>query len=179
MEELIAEGDLRPPGKAVAARAEVSLRTVYHHFNDLDELLREVAARVFTRIDGLRDPVDPAWPLESRIERFVDLRVRTLESMVRFWRAGLLAADNSDEMRVWMHRGRDWLRAQVHEYFGPELANLPEIRVAMVVDAVHMAASAPGWDLLRKELGRGLHHARDVMRFAIRAAFEAAAVAEP
>lgn len=175
MLELIAEGDLRPRGKAIAARADVSLRSLYHHFDDLDDLLIEAASRVFSRIDGIRRPVDPAWPLATRVERFVDLRVRTLESMVEFWRAGMLAADGSDAMKGMMASGRDWLRSQVHEYFGPELARLPAGEAAVVVDAVHLAASAPSWDLLRQELGRDQDHARDVMLFAVQAALAAAA----
>ncbi len=169
MLELIAEGDLRPRGKAIAARADVSLRSLYHHFDDLDELLVEAASRIFSRIDGLRNPVDAAWPLAVRIERFVDLRVRTLEVMVTFWRAALIAADTSEPMQAMLDRGRGWLRAQVEEYFRPELDRLPPEEGMVLFDAVHLAASAAAWDLFRTELGLGAERAGEVMELVLRA----------
>ena len=46
---LIEEGDMAPGAEAVAARAEVGLRTVFRHFKDMESLYRDVGR------DGGRD----------------------------------------------------------------------------------------------------------------------------
>ena len=46
MRALHAEGDLRPTAPRVAARAGVSLRTVWQHFADMEALLLEAGRRI-------------------------------------------------------------------------------------------------------------------------------------
>jgi AcrR family transcriptional regulator len=148
----------------------VSLRSLYHHFADLDELLAEAASRVFATIEGLRVEPDTDRPLAERITDFVDVRARTLEAMGNFWRAALIAATTSEAMRANMVRGRKWLRRQIRDQFAPELALLPDEAAALRLDALQVTTSAAAWDLLRTELGLSVDRARRVMDLNVRAA---------
>lgn len=50
MFELIREGDMSPSAAKVAERAEVGLRTVFRHFEDMDSLYIEMAERITAEI---------------------------------------------------------------------------------------------------------------------------------
>ena len=50
MFSLIREGDMSPSAARVAERAEVGLRTVFRHFEDMDSLFVEMAERISSEI---------------------------------------------------------------------------------------------------------------------------------
>src|SRR5918999_531322 len=61
---LVEEGDLRPTAPRVAERAEVSVRSVFQHFDDLDSLYAAVAERLYQRVRGLVSAdLDQSLPL--------------------------------------------------------------------------------------------------------------------
>src|SRR5581483_6969317 len=87
---LMQDGVLRPTAPLVAARAGVSLRSVFHHFRDM-EALYVIAAEIQTeRVMAMLDPVDAALPLADRIVRFVAVRSAILEALTPVRRAVLL-----------------------------------------------------------------------------------------
>src|SRR5271163_2254507 len=68
--DLLGEGDLRPTAARIAERAGVSLRLVFHHFDDLDAIYAELADRQAERVKPLTMPISVALPLARRIEEF-------------------------------------------------------------------------------------------------------------
>src|SRR5208282_909869 len=50
--DLLGEGDLRPTAARIADRAGVSLRLVFHHFDDLEAIYSEFAGAAFRGVDG-------------------------------------------------------------------------------------------------------------------------------
>jgi AcrR family transcriptional regulator len=75
MRALHAEGDLRPTAPRVAARAGVSLRTVWQHFADMEALLLEAGRRDLEVLLQIVRPIAADLPLAERIERFADQRL--------------------------------------------------------------------------------------------------------
>src|SRR5690242_3251648 len=69
---LIEEGDLRPSANRIADRAGVSLRTVFHHFEDMEKLFATLAERQLQR--HAHDRLPDTGPLADRIEAFVAAR---------------------------------------------------------------------------------------------------------
>ncbi len=73
MIELIESGLPTPTAEMIAAKANVSLRTVFRHFDEMENLYLEIAAVVFDRIKPYLDtPIrERAWPavLDEIIER--------------------------------------------------------------------------------------------------------------
>lgn len=73
MVDLIESGLASPTAESVAARAGVSLRTVFRHFEEMENLHLEIAALVFERVRPMIDRPFTAsgWPalLEEAIER--------------------------------------------------------------------------------------------------------------
>src|SRR5258708_12623786 len=81
MRALHAEGDLRPTVPRIAARAGVSLRTVWQQFADREALLIEAVRR---DREIHRSPVariDQDQPLPARVRAVVPQRAPVLEEM--------------------------------------------------------------------------------------------------
>lgn len=84
---LLETGDLRPTAPRVADQANVSVRSVFQHFDDLETLHAAVVERLVDRVAVLVVPVDAHLPLEVRIYRFVQQRAQLLEAVTPIRRA--------------------------------------------------------------------------------------------
>lgn len=84
MIDLVAEGNPSPTAEAVAARANVSLRTVFRHFEEMDNLYQEIAAAVFERIwPYVEVPLPPGdWP--TKLDGIIQRRVEVFEQIRAF-----------------------------------------------------------------------------------------------
>jgi TetR/AcrR family transcriptional regulator, regulator of autoinduction and epiphytic fitness len=65
---LIGDGNPRPTAREIAERANVSLRSVYVHFDDLEDLFLAVAQRQMAQVVTMVTPISPDAPLADRIE---------------------------------------------------------------------------------------------------------------
>lgn len=157
---LIDEGDLRPTGPRIAERAGVSVRSIFQHFDDLDALFGAVGEKVVVRIAGLLTPIEADWPLERRIEAFVEQRAQVLEAITPVLRAALVFAASSPVIRQQFDDGHRFMVAQVEQVFAAELAAAPA--PAVLRDALVVALSWPAWDLLRGAQAGSVDHARAV-----------------
>jgi AcrR family transcriptional regulator len=156
LRSLHAEGDLRPTAPRVAERAGVSLRTVWQHFDDLEELFGE-AGRVDVEIaSSYITPVDGTLPLTGRIDAVVEQRVRMFEAMAPTWRAARLQEPFSPQIRSNRDRLMELGREHVAVVFRQELAEAP----AALLDAVHASTSWALWESLRNDLGLTVAAAR-------------------
>ena len=66
--DLNREGNLRPTAREIAERANVSLRSVYVHFDDLEDLFLAAAKRHAELVSGMLIEVPATGPLRSRAE---------------------------------------------------------------------------------------------------------------
>src|ERR1700733_2213878 len=79
--DLLNEGDLRPTAARIAERAGVSLRIVFHHFDDLESIYSELADRQAERVKPLTVPIPVTLPFARRVEEFSAQRGRLLETL--------------------------------------------------------------------------------------------------
>jgi len=87
---LIDGGDLRPSAARIAARAGVSLRSVFQHFNDVESLFAAAASRQAERLAAHIGAVPDEGPLERRLGAFVRQRAKLLEAIAPVRRAAIL-----------------------------------------------------------------------------------------
>src|SRR5580698_8742971 len=85
--ELLREGEQDPTAKSVARRAGVSLRLVFHHFADMDDLYQFVAALQLRRQWADMPQLSPRLSLPTRIERTVAHRAALFEETSEVRRA--------------------------------------------------------------------------------------------
>ncbi len=147
---LIEEGDISPGAEAVAARAEVGLRTVFRHFKDMDSLYQEMIEVIagVMRQAGAAPIQATAW--RDRIVELVTRRADVFERIAPFKRA----AD--------AHR----LRSPVFEVAGERMARalreiirreLPDEALAdpVLLESLDLLLSFEAWSRLRREQDLG------------------------
>lgn len=160
---LIYEGDLRPTAPRIAERAGVSLRSVFHHFDDLETLF-EAAARLQTeRVLALVRPIDVAQPLADRRSAFIAQRARVYEAVTPVRRAAMLSEHTSRVIaeRLGMVRARK--RAEAERIFAAELAAFAPEERPRRARALAAAASWMTWETLRAHQGLSVEEAEEVL----------------
>ena len=155
---LLEDGAAQPAAREIAERAGVSLRLVFHHFEDMEQLLRSaVAVQVDRHWSRLR-PVDPGLPLGERIERLVRQREVLYEAIGPVRRAAARVELGSPTVAAELEHARTGLRRGLEAAFGPESAG-----DATALDALEVATSWETWEQLRSRMALGRTAARKVM----------------
>jgi AcrR family transcriptional regulator len=123
---LFAEGHLMPSAPAVAARAGVSLRSVFRYYEDTDALIRAALARRLEMLAPLFEIPDlGVGRFEERIERYVGCRLRLFREVAPTARATLLRAPTSPIIAEQLAGARREGLEQLAAMFAPELDALP------------------------------------------------------
>jgi AcrR family transcriptional regulator len=150
---LLEEGDARPTARRIAHRAGVSLRLVFHHFEDLESILR-AAVRVQEQRHWRRiRPVSPTLPLAERVARVVRQRVTVFQAVAPVRRSAEHLTRSSPTVAAELSRGREWLRGQLQGTFAPELENRGPAEARRFLDMLEVATSWETWEQLDR-LGR-------------------------
>jgi TetR/AcrR family transcriptional regulator of autoinduction and epiphytic fitness len=176
MRSLHSEGDLRPTAPRVAARAGVSLRTVWQHFADMEALLLEAGRRDLEILLQIVSPIAPGLPFAERVEMLADQRARVHEQMTPGWRAARLQQPFSRELRLSQKRMTALARAELEAVFATELGRLPAQQRQALADALQGVTIWAFWDSLRSDVGLGPEQARDTVVGIVLALFAKAGI---
>jgi TetR/AcrR family transcriptional regulator of autoinduction and epiphytic fitness len=156
---LIEEGDPQPTAKRVAERAGVALRSVFHHFDDVESVLAAAARLQAQRHWHIVQPVAPDLPRRERVAQVVAQRSTLFERIAPARRAALLVEHDSPVIGAWLEEGRATLRRQLAATFAPELAREGRDLLA----ALEVSASWTSWESLRRRQGLSVNAARRVL----------------
>jgi AcrR family transcriptional regulator len=157
--DLVRNGQLRPTAKEIAARAGISLRSVYVHFDDLDDLFAAVGARQAEEVAHLLYAIDADLPLPARIDAVVDQRAEIWEALAPVRAASLVWSSSSDMLREGNRRMARRAVRDLDRLFRVELDACGDRR-DVALDAIAVAASAGAWDALRRDQGLSVARAR-------------------
>ena len=160
--ELVRAGNPRPTAKEIAARAGISLRSVYVHFEDLDDLFAAAGARQSEEVAHLLYAVDADLPLSQRIDAVVEQRAAIWEVLGPVRRAAMLWASSSKTLQAGNERMSRRAVRDLDRVFGTELDRWGDRR-DVALDALHVATSAGAWDVLRSERGLTVEQASAVL----------------
>ena len=167
---LLEEGSPQPSAREIAGRAGVSLRLVFHHFDDMEEVLRAaVAVQVERHWNRLRT-VDPALGLDERIGRLVRQRETLYEAIAPVRRAAARAEQSSPTVAAELTRARLQLRHGIESAFAGDLRGAGTTET---LDAMEAAGSWEAWELLRTRMGLNRASARRVVIRMMKALLEA------
>jgi TetR/AcrR family transcriptional regulator, regulator of autoinduction and epiphytic fitness len=166
---LIEEGDLRPTAPRIAERAGVSLRSIYHHFDDLELLFAETAQRQIERIMPLRQPLPTGGPLSVRIKALLRQRIAIWGAVTPIRTAATLQEPFSPQLRA--------VRAEIHRrnreelatVFATELKARAEEDAAQLLDALDAAVNWMSWTVMRTDLGLSPEGVEAILRRTIMA----------
>jgi AcrR family transcriptional regulator len=164
---MIAETSVAPTVVGVARRADVSVRSVFQHFHDVESLF-------VTVMDSIRaDLVVPEMPsasrpLSARIESIVAVFAELFDKVVPL----RVAAGQFVDHPALVERSltaRNELREATFEVFAPEFASLSEQAREELADAIGAALSLDAWIVLRRRDGLSLERATAVWRLTLTA----------
>ena len=148
--DLLREGHGDTGARAIAERAGVSTRSVFQHFEDLETVYAEVAARQEDAINPYLAPIDPLVPIAERVDRLVAARdemysiiapVRRAVNVHRTARTSPLVRNNLNRL----HRA---MREQVAATFPREVSG--DERLLAQID---VCLSFESWDQFTSQHG--------------------------
>jgi len=147
--DLLAEGHLRPTAREIAARAGISLRSIYVHFDDLEDLLCVAARRHFTRIAPMLEPTPTTGSMRARAENLVQHRVNLYANLGAIGRATQLQAPFSPTLERIVRDARARSKKEIERLFAPELEALAPARRASAVAVIEVLVGSHAWEALR------------------------------
>jgi AcrR family transcriptional regulator len=164
---MIAETSTAPTVVAVARRADVSVRSVFQHFGDVESLF-------VTVMDAIRQdivvppPGSNSRPLAVRITSVVQNLAEIFDKIVPL----RVAAGQFAGHPALIERGlasKQELRAATFEAFAPEFGVLSEPAREELADAIGAALSLDAWVVLRRRDGLSFERATAVWRLTLTA----------
>lgn len=155
MLELVDETGLDPAVEQVVERSGISERSIFRYFDGLDDLRRAVIRRNFERVEPLL-PVERIGegPLDDRIARFVETRLRVCEAIAGPARVSRRNAPYQPLVAAEIARSRRALGEQVRAHFAPELRARTKAEADDVEVVIDVLLSADAWDQLSTDHGR-------------------------
>jgi len=161
---LVFEGHITPTAEQVAQRADVGLRTVFRHFDDMDSLYREISIDVDEQIQPLLQARLDAATWQERVLQSIDFRSdiydRTaaihVAAQVHRHESAYLAQNLMDSARL-------------QRKFLQRLMPVTVAQDARLLDALDLMLSFEAWIRLRREQGLDARQAREVMRLGVKA----------
>jgi len=160
--DLLRGGNLRPTAREIAEQAGVSLRSVYVHFDDVEDLFCAAATQEIAALAAILEVVPCDGPIAQRLDAFIAQRVRLWEQLGPVGSAAALQEPFSASLARVLKAGRQRARAEVERVFAQELDGDENLTAA-----VDLIASASSWRELRFNQGLDAHAASAVLRTAL------------
>ncbi|HEX6476807.1 MAG TPA: TetR/AcrR family transcriptional regulator [Acidimicrobiales bacterium] len=160
MLDLLEEGALRPGAAEIAARAGVSVRTVFRHFEDLEQLFATATEHQAMRIGPLLLSAPPDGSRAERVAALVSHRADLYERIGPVRRAALRHEPFHEAVREGLAQARRLLRRHLLATLDAELQRLNGADRAAIVAALETATSFAAWDNLRVDQRLSVPQAR-------------------
>lgn len=150
------DGIVRPSVAEIARRSGVSERSVFRHFDDLEELATSAITHQASQLLGYFADPPRDGTLRQRVDALVDQRLRLFDRLRNLARAAAHHAARSTAIADAVRDRRNLLRAQIERQFAPELDGLDRRTRALLVAQIEQALSIEALDYLRDPTGAGL-----------------------
>lgn len=158
----IREGVISPTAEMIAERADVGLRTVFRHFEDMERLYREIGTVIEAQIRPIVDrPFDsPDW--RGRIEEVIDRRAALFERIMPFRIAADVYRHTSPSIVTRQEEFVALQRQYLERALPPAM-----LRDTLRIEALDLVSSYEAWRRMRHEQNLSPEEAKRVMAFAI------------
>ncbi|MBF7731365.1 TetR/AcrR family transcriptional regulator [Pseudomonas sp. N040] len=164
MIELVREGSIAPTAEQVAARAQVALRTVFRHFDDMESLYREIDTEVMQLIVPLINTPFSASSWRGRLDESIARRARLFETILPF----RIATEALRHQSAFLQEKQRIIMQMQHATL---LKILPgaALEDAPTLAALNLLLSVNAWQQLRMDQGLDTNAAEQAMRQAAKA----------
>jgi AcrR family transcriptional regulator len=164
---MIAETSTAPTVVAVAKRADVSVRSVFQHFGDVESLFVTVVDSVRADL-VLPTPTPSTGPLSARVTSAVSNLAEVFDKVLPL-RVAAGQFVNHPALIERQRESKHEVRAAMAKAFAPEFAALSEQAREDLLDAVGGALSPEAWAVLRRRDGLSVERAAAVWRLTLMA----------
>jgi AcrR family transcriptional regulator len=171
--DLVNEGDYHPTARQIAVRAGVSERSVFQHFNDLNELHTAVGQRQFDRLQKFRQPIPQSANFDKRLKIYVNQRANVLEAVTPIRRALMIVEPSSTSLMQLRQTFHQMNIDHILESFTVELETVEANHRMLMIDAVEAVSSWHNWEAIRFQ-GNSVARAKKIVELIIRSLFETA-----
>lgn len=160
--KLIRAGEMNPGAAQVAEAANVSLRTVFRHFEEMDSLRMEMTTQMEAEIRPILQEPFESDDWRGRLSELIARRARIYEYVMPVKVAASLRRFSSSYLM------RDYEKFLMMERAGLN-AVLPKSIVSDTVlfSAIEMATSFQAWRRMRQDQGLSPVEAERVLRFTV------------
>lgn len=157
MMALVEEGRLNPSAEEVAERAEVGLRSVFRHFNDMDGLYAEMALKLAHVYQSALAPFEsPDW--QGQLAEAIERRVAVYERLLPFKRAADAHRHESVVLQDNYAATSQLSRVRLRDLLPPALKDDPE-----ALETLDFLLSIDSWQRLRTEQKLPVAQARRIV----------------
>ena len=163
MLEIIHSGEATPSAEQVAQRADVGLRTVFRHFQDMDSLYREMSVVIEGELRTVAALPFRSEDWRDRVVELIDRRALAFEKTGPFLRASAAFRYRSKHLQADNTRLVAALRERLKRQLPPEVA-----RDHLKVEILDLLISFESWSRLRREQGLSPKRARETLAAAVR-----------
>lgn len=158
MLELVRGGAISPRAEDVAARAGVSLRTVFRHFADMDTLYRQMADAMQGEIRPILAAAFTSPEGRPRLLEMIDRRSRAFEKLMPFKNAADVHRHRSAFLR------EDYANLRELERAGLQSALPARLKADRTrIEALDLLLSFDAWQRLRQEQKLCMEQAKEVV----------------
>lgn len=165
---LMDEGEVDPSVDQLTERSGLSARSIFRYFDGLDDLRRAVIRRHFERVRPLLESANGTdEPLDARIKKFVDARIKFNESIAAPARTAQLRAHYAPVIAEDIQEYRKLMNAQVRHQFAPELKRRSRAEAEDVVGLIDVVVSFAAWEMMASDQGRSRTQIRRAWTLAI------------
>jgi TetR/AcrR family transcriptional regulator of autoinduction and epiphytic fitness len=167
---LAAELGCMPTAQAIANRAGVAKRSLFHHFPDMEALFAHAAESQAVNHWSILERPDPALPFDDRLRDAISQRALLFEAIGDVRRVAAQAETTSPTVATRMAGSREDLNRHIRLALGPELSCVDRVAAA----GICAIASWEAWDVLRRHQRLSVPVARAAVESTIRSAVQRA-----
>jgi AcrR family transcriptional regulator len=150
---LLGDGNLNPTAREIADRANVSLRSVFRHFEDLDSLFLAAIERQAERTAHLYEPPVSVGDREARTASLVTRRRKLYEAIFEVRRGWMLRYYDQPRVSAILDEIYRALYSQVVTLYSQDVDGLTASQRRELFDAIDAATSFDTWAHLRSHRG--------------------------
>lgn len=149
-----ADGYVDPSAAEIAERAGVSERSLFRHFDDIDDLCHTAFVVQWKRLaDRTRLLVAPTASTDEKIAAVVEQRVGLYLDMMNVMRITRMHAVRNDTVLRHVQSSRKELRKQIERLFAPECEVLPTEKAKSLLLTINALLSFEHVEQLRVDQG--------------------------
>jgi len=159
MIELVREGNIAPTAEQVSSRAQVALRTVFRHFDDMESLYREINSEILQLIIPLLSTPFTASGWRGRLNEAIDRRAQLYEKILPFYTATTALRHQSPYLQANQQSMMDMQKTSLLRILPQQIVN-----DATTLTALNLLLSVTAWQQLRLEQGLDQNSAKQAIQ---------------